>query len=119
LVETLGALSASDAYFAFQGAYFEIDPLALGDRFVKNLVHVKTLITNASYDCNIVSSQIPTALARAPGIAAVEVVDETIQVTYTSSAIRTIVFPSYAAGHMVSAYQPAQFADDVARLLAP
>lgn len=119
LIEVLGALRPGDAYFSIAGARFDIEPDKLANHFVTNLMHVRTLITNARYDCAIVSSQIPGALAKAPGIASVDVVDETIRVIYADPAIgeRTIMFPSYDAGHMVSAYQPALLSEDVARLI--
>lgn len=119
LVEVLGALRDGDAYFLFGGPRFDIEPEELADHFVKNLVHVKTMITNARYDCAIVSSQIPAALRASPAVSNVDTIDESIRVTYADPAIgvRTIAFPSYDAGHMVSAYQPADLADDVARLV--
>lgn len=119
LIEVLGPLRDGDAYFLIGGGRFDIEPDELADHFARNLIHVRTLITNARYDCAIVSRQIPTALASAPGISRVDVAGDTIHVTYADPAIgeRTIMFPSYDAGHMVSAYQPAQLADDVERLV--
>lgn len=120
LVDVLGSLRTGDAYFSIGGVRFDIDASELADHFVTNLMYVKTLITNARYDCAIVSSQIPRALMTTPGVSQVAVVDETIHVTYADPAIgeRTIAFPSFDAGHMVSAYQPDQLSRAIARFIA-
>jgi hypothetical protein len=115
----LGALAPSDTYFRFfanpflpQGGAQQV----LGDTFLRNLRTVHTFITDAALDATIWSPAIPAALATLSSVAAVDVGNGTIDVTYADAAIgrRRIRFPSYAkSGHMVSASQPAELAADV------
>jgi hypothetical protein len=119
LVSSLGELLPGDYYFSEAGGSFVIDRNTLGSHFVDNLKDVRTFITHATNDCILDTSQIPIALATLPGIADVTVDASSIQVTYADPAIgvRTISFPSYAAGHMVSADQPAQLSADIGQFL--
>jgi hypothetical protein len=115
----LGALAPNDTYFMLEAVFFVPGGNAkqtLGDTFLRNLRTVHTFITNAALDAVIWSPAIPTALATLPSVAAIDVGDGTIDVTYADTAIgrRRIRFPSYAqSGHMVSASQPAELAADV------
>jgi hypothetical protein len=91
-----------------------------GGTFAANLPYVHTLVTNASYDGLVISARLPAQLATAPGIASATLDGDAIDVTFQDPALhpRKIAFPSYTAGHMVSAYAPAKLAADVMAFLA-
>ena len=126
LLQRLGPLDPGDTYFGFNGmtGSWETDTTLEPPAFVDNLSYVRTLITNATYDGIVDTTQIPPALV-AFGVPAT--LDQTprsgiarpgwIDVTLPGGGSATIRLPTYPAGHMVTATDAAELRTDTAAWL--
>jgi hypothetical protein len=107
---------------------------AQGSMFLNNIVHTRTLLTDAAWDLIIYPEAIPRSLARYKDIVrSVEVSKEDpavpgsgfVRIAYVPGALGAatpdrvdVAFPHYAdAGHAVAEGQPEKFRDDVGRWL--
>src|SRR6185312_1813462 len=112
LLQRLGPLDPGDAYFGLNGytGAWASDTTVEPPAFVDNLRYVRTLITNATYDGIVDTTQIPPALVEL-GVPAT--LDQTprsgsarpgwIDVTLPGGGSATIRLPTYPAGHKVTA----------------
>lgn len=103
-----------------------------GRKFLQNLIHIKTFITNAKYDLVVYTNALPVALrshgqlveeslhlrteplqAERPGLIQIKFVDGAFNLP-ENIGIRTIRFPFYSeSSHPVSLTEPEAFYNDV------
>jgi len=145
LVAHFGTLAVGDRYFSGMTPIRDLFPegcdVAFGndhgaifDRFVENLPHVRTLISDAAYDVLMLSELAPRLLAADARLGDVRIIDgdsprrRRIQFRFAQPPApgeplpegrRDIAFPRYEAGHAVSIGAPAELAADVENFLAP
>jgi hypothetical protein len=130
LSEVFGPPNPFDWYFLMSNGQFF--PSTNGwelDLFSRNLVHVKTFMTNAAHDRVVVTPAIADGLAHLQAVSAVAIDVQPqpgverpgwMKITYADRSIgaRTIRFPTYAdSGHPVSATQPRELSADIAAWL--
>ena len=114
---------------------YSYNPLT-GRKFLQNLIHVKTFITNAKYDIVVYTNALPIALrshtdiveksnhlkndplqAERPGLIKIRYKNGAFNLT-ENIGVRTIRFPFYTqSSHPVSLTEPEEFYNDVAAWL--
>jgi hypothetical protein len=134
----VGDLQAWDRYFmpfnaealarfrGYTARQLEVDPADphFGELFLRNLIRVDTLITDARYDLVVPTAALPEALRSYPAWVSAVIVDPdasewTIEYAAERGSIaRIVTVPDYEAGHAVSLDAPALLRDDVAGWLS-
>lgn len=112
LLQRFGPLDPGDGYYGLNGnsGSWETDTTVVPAAFVDNLSYVRTLITNATYDGIVDTTQIPPALVAYGVPATLDQVPRSgiarpgwIDVTLPGAGSATVRLPTYPAGHMVTA----------------
>jgi hypothetical protein len=125
LVQRLGPLDPGDSYFGYNGhgsgsnGSWQTDTTLVPTAFVDNLSHVRTLITNATFDGIVDTTAIAPALVAFGVPATLDQAPRSdverpgwIDVTLPGGGSATIRLPAYPAGHMVTATDAADLRTD-------
>jgi hypothetical protein len=123
LLTRLGPLDPGDSYFGYgaSNGSWASDTTLVPSAFVDNLSHVRTLITNATFDGIVDSTEIAPALVAFGVPATLDLTPRSeverpgwIDVTLPGGGSATIRLPAYPAGHMVTATDAADLRTDTA-----
>lgn len=129
----VGALEPWDRYFvpfnteafnqfgSFAARQLDVDPADphFGELFLRNLIWVDALVTEAAYDLIVYTPAIPGALANHDSMVSAVIVDPDAQewlieyVPQLGVGSRIVTVPRYEASHAVTLDAPGQLRDDV------